>query len=60
LKVNAWLLAAVAKRREKIVLGTVSRKIREIDNAGNSLEKIIYRWGQMSIHDNLSPFVCEV
>ncbi len=28
-----------------------------IDNAVNSLEKTIYKWGQMSIHDNLSPLV---
>ncbi|HKF37802.1 MAG TPA: hypothetical protein VKB35_12985, partial [Ktedonobacteraceae bacterium] len=27
------------------------------DHAGNSFEKMIYQWGQISIHDNLSPLV---
>jgi hypothetical protein len=31
-----------------------------IYNAVNSLEKMIYKWGQMSIHDNLSPLVSDV
>ena len=28
-----------------------------IYNAVNSLEKMIYKWGQMIINDNLSPLV---
>jgi hypothetical protein len=31
-----------------------------IDNAVNSFEKMIYKWGQMSIHDDPSPLVFDV
>jgi len=49
----------------------VSRKKREVskcssslserrDPAGNSFEKMISQWGQMSLHDDLSPLAFDV
>jgi hypothetical protein len=51
--------------------GSIKKRAREVsrhfsvlsegrDYAGNSLEKMIYKWGQMSIHDNLSPLVFDI
>jgi hypothetical protein len=43
------------KKRE--ISGNFSSLSEGIYNAVNSLEKMIYKWGQMSNYDNLSPLV---
>ena len=48
------------KKKEREVSSNFSALSEGIDNAVNSLEKMIYQWGQMSIHDNLSPLVFDV
>jgi hypothetical protein len=40
--------------------GSFSSLPEGIGNAGNSLEKMIYQWGQMSNYDNLSPLIFDV
>jgi hypothetical protein len=47
-------------KKEREVSRNFSALSEGIYNAVNSLEKMIYKWGQMSIHDNLSPFVFDV
>jgi len=49
-----------ANKKEREVSRNFSALSEGIDNAVNSLEKMIYKWEQMSIHDNLSPLVSDV
>jgi hypothetical protein len=43
--------------KERDVSRHFSALLDRIDHAGNSLEKMIDKRGQMSIHDDLSPLV---
>jgi len=48
------------KKKEREVSRNFSSPPEGICNAVNSLEKTIYKWGQMSNYDNLSPLVFDV
>jgi hypothetical protein len=50
----------VSIKKEREVSRNFSSLPEGICNVVNSLEKTIYKWGQMSIHDNLSPLVFDV
>ena len=47
-------------KKEREVSRNFSSLSEGMYNAVNSLEKMIYKRGQMSIHDNLSPLVFDV